>query len=102
MTAADLTELDEHFDHTSKAHSENAVARYRAMRERCPVAHSDQHGGFWVVSQYDTIITILRRPEIFSSADGVVIPPLPIPVRGIPTESDAPAHNDYRAVFMPF
>ncbi|MGV9797358.1 cytochrome P450 [Mycobacterium sp. NPDC003449] len=102
MTAVDLGELNEHFDHTSAAHSAALLDRCRAMRERCPVAHSDQHDGFWVVSRYDTIIKLLRQPDLFASGDGVVIPPLPIPVRAIPTESDAPLHADYRSVFLPF
>ena len=78
------------------------LERYRTLRSRCPVVHSDRLGGFWVVSKYDTILKILRQPDIFISGEGILIPPLPFPVRGIPTESDGGLHTDYRAVFMPY
>src|SRR5271156_5164849 len=99
---SDLTELRKHFDHTSDAHAANVLDRYRVMREHCPVTRSDQHGGFWVISKYETIVKMLRQPAVFAPGDGVVTPPLPFPVRAIPTESDRPAHTDYRAVFLPF
>ena len=102
MTTDDLVRLKEHFDHTSIVHSENALNDCSVLRERFPITHSDQHGGFWVVSKYDTIVKLLRQPEIFGSGDGIVIPPLAFPLRGIPTESDEPKHAEYRAVFMPF
>jgi cytochrome P450 len=102
MSAVAASELAEHFDHTDAGHSQNVVERCRILRERCPVTYSDRHGGFWVVSSYETIIKILRQPETFISGDGILIPELPFPLRGIPTESDAPLHADYRAVFMPF
>lgn len=102
MNASDIAELEQHFDHTDVDYATDVVERYRTLRSRCPVVHSDRHGGFWVVSKYDTIIKILRRPDAFISGEGIMIPPLPFPVRGIPTESDGALHADYRAVFMPY
>lgn len=102
LSATDIAELEEHFDHTAEDYAVDVLERYRALRSRCPVAHSDRHGGFWVISKYDTIIKILRQPDIFISGEGIMIPPLPFPVRGIPTESDGALHTDYRAVFMPY
>jgi cytochrome P450 len=37
-------------------------------RERCPVAWSDRHGGFWVISGYDEVAAAFRDWEHFSSA----------------------------------
>lgn len=102
MSATDAAKLEENFDHTAEGYATDLLERYRALRSRCPVAHSDHHGGFWVASKYDTIIKILRQPDIFISGEGIMIPPLPFPVRGIPTESDGALHTDYRAVFMPY
>lgn len=102
MSAVGISGPNVEFDHTSEGYAAGVVERYRMLRERCPVTHSDRHGGFWVVSKYDTIIAILRQPETFISGEGVAIPPLPFPVRGIPTESDGDLHAEYRAVFMPF
>ena len=47
MSAYDLAELEEHLDHTSTAHAQDALSCYRALRQRCPITHSDRHGGFW-------------------------------------------------------
>lgn len=102
MNGIDVPELREHFDHTTESFSRDAQHIYREMRSSCPIVHSDQHGGFWAVSKYETIIKILRQPQIFASGDGVILPSLQIPTRGIPTESDPPAHTEYRAVFLPF
>ncbi|CAJ1500559.1 cytochrome P450 [[Mycobacterium] burgundiense] len=102
MTTVEFAEFRDHFDHTTEGFSERALNVYREMRENCPITRSDQLGGFWVVSKYDTIIKILRRPDVFTSGEGIVLPALPFPSRGIPSESDPPQHTDYRSVFMPF
>jgi cytochrome P450 len=101
-TKFDMAELEEHFDHTTTAHSANVIDRYRVMQQRCPVAHSDQHGGFWVISKYDTIVKMLRQPDVFASGDGSTLPAVPFPVPLVPTESDEPAHSEYRDPFKPF
>lgn len=102
MTATEFVQIRDHFDQTAEGFAGRALDVYRVMREKCPITHSDQLGGFWVVSKYDTIVKILRQPEIFVSGEGIVLPPLPFPGRGIPTESDPPEHTEYRSVFMPF
>ncbi|MGV0870616.1 cytochrome P450 [Mycolicibacterium sp. XJ879] len=102
MTAVNIAEAKDHFDQTAAGFSERALSTYRVLRDKCPITRSDKLGGFWVVSKYDTIVKILRQPEVFASGDGVVLPPLAFPGRGIPTESDPPEHTDYRSVFMPF
>jgi cytochrome P450 len=56
------------FDHNSQAHSADPVASYRALREKCPVAWTEAHGGYWVMSGYDTVFDAARNDEIFSSA----------------------------------
>ena len=40
---------------------------YRHMRANCPVAHTDELGGIWVVTRYDDIARMLRDSETFSS-----------------------------------
>jgi cytochrome P450 len=105
---------------------------YRYMRANCPVAHSDERGGFWVVTRYDDIARVMRDPETFSSSYGVFSSPTPNPPkRGfgpldekrtgplaaypagpngeaarlnfLPLELDPPLHSEYReAVEPPF
>lgn len=79
---------------------EPAVAKdpgpfFNELRSQCPVAKTDAHGGFWMVSRYDDVREAVLRPEIFSSASGVTIPPVPNPA--LPClEQDEPYHRDYR------
>jgi len=48
---------------------------YRHMRAHCPVAHTDEVGGFWVVTRYPDIMRAARDYEAFSSRYGVTITP---------------------------
>ncbi|MGB8044681.1 MAG: hypothetical protein WCF66_17135, partial [Pseudolabrys sp.] len=40
---------------------------YRHMRAHCPVAHTDEGGGFWVVTRYADIMRVDADDEGFSS-----------------------------------
>jgi len=44
---------------------------YGHMRAHCPVAHTDEVGGFWVVTRYADIMRVARDYEAFSSRYGV-------------------------------
>lgn len=68
---------------------------YRRLREQCPVAHSDDYDGFWILSRYEDVHDAARNPATFSSAGGVTIPRLPIPAQ-ICLEQDDPLHARYR------
>ena len=46
----------------------------RHMRAHCPVAHTDEVGGFWVVTQYADIKRVDCDDEAFSSRYGVFPP----------------------------
>jgi cytochrome P450 len=96
------------FDHNSQAHSADPVASYRALREKCPVAWTEAHGGYWVMSGYDTVFDAARNDEIFSSARNsyggegltVVIPKTPMHLH-IPIEIDPPEFRKYRKLINP-
>ena len=86
----------EHFDHLSPelaADLHNTLARTRSL---CPVAHSDQYDGFWVVTDYDDVLRIAQDWGTFSSAHGLTVPVAPIAVRNIPVELDPPLHREYK------
>src|SRR5580692_2066729 len=57
---------------------------YRHMRAHCPVAHTDEIGGFWVVTRYADIMRAARDCEPFSSRYGVFPPSGPKPSLGVP------------------
>jgi hypothetical protein len=41
---------------------------YQHMRGNCPVAHTGEPGGVWVVTRYDEIARVLRDPETLAGA----------------------------------
>lgn len=96
------------FDHNSQEHSADPVGSYRALREKCPVAWTEAHSGYWVMSSYDSVFEAARNDDIFSSARNsyggegltVVIPKTPMH-RHIPIEIDPPEFRKYRKLINP-
>jgi cytochrome P450 len=94
------------FDHESEQHALNWPAEFRQLREQCPVAWTEEHGGYWVVTRYSDVVRMAQDGATFSShksfdpdsgrvEGGITIPATPIP-RGIPVESDRPEWDAYR------
>ena len=85
-----------HFDHLSPDLSEVLYPTLARMRSGCPVAHSDQHGGFWVVTAYEDVLRVAQDWETFSSAHSLTVPPAPVATRNIPVEVDPPIQRVYK------
>jgi hypothetical protein len=102
IDTSDLTALAAGFDHHKQAQADDPYPIYKAMREGCPVAHSEQHDGFWVVTSYEGVDTIVHHPEVFSSrqtsipwgtfGEFFVLPPITL---------DPPEHKAFRNIVMP-
>ncbi len=78
--ADDKTRID--FDHHSPEFASDHLGTYAKLRSRCPVAHTDRHGGYWVVAKYDDVATVARDDATFSSdhdPDGTRTDSLPNP-----------------------
>ncbi|GAF46440.1 cytochrome P450 [Rhodococcus wratislaviensis] len=89
------------FDHNDSTLSAREFrSRHNEMRETCPVAHSNRHGGFEVITRYDDVREVLSAPRTFSSADGVFIPPTGTP-RAAAMEFDDPEHTVWRKIMEP-
>jgi len=92
-----------YFDHNSQEHSANPVSSYRYLRESTPVAWSESHGGYWILSDYQSVFDAARDDETFTSqrtpsgGEGlsVVIPKTPMHMH-IPIELDPPEFRKYR------
>ena len=97
-----------HFDHNSAEHAQDPVASYRALRDEAPVAWSDAHGGYWILSGYKPVFEASRDDDTFSSernshgGEGlsVVIPKTPAPYH-IPIEIDPPNFRKWRKLINP-
>jgi cytochrome P450 len=97
-----VEELVANFDHHDPRLSTCSAEVYDTMRDRCPVAHSDRHGGFWILSNYQLVHYALQHHELFTTAQSVTIPaglgnrrPL------LPMEVDPPVHIKYRSLLNP-
>ncbi|NCL73423.1 cytochrome P450 [Rhodococcus sp. YH1] len=96
------------FDHNSQEHSADPVASYRKVRQNERVAWTEAHGGYWVLSDYDSVFEAARDDETFSSARNeyggeglsVVIPKTPMHFH-IPIELDPPEFRKYRKIVNP-
>jgi cytochrome P450 len=86
----------EHFDHLSPELAADLHPTLARTRSLCPVAHSDQYDGFWVVTTYDEVLRVAQDWDTFSSAHGLTVPVAPIAVRNIPVELDPPLHREYK------
>lgn len=98
---ADDPEISQ-FHYGCPEYQEDANPVFDRMREKCPVAHSEQYGGFWMLSKYDDVLRAYQDTELFSSY------PNPIPPNGIgserpviPVETDGPDHAKYRKILQP-
>ncbi|GAA3759341.1 cytochrome P450 [Plantactinospora mayteni] len=96
------------FDHNSDEHSADPAGSYQALRETTPVAWSEAHGGYWVLSDYKAVFEAARDDVTFSSerntsgGEGlsVVIPKTPAPFH-IPIEIDPPEFRKWRKIINP-
>jgi cytochrome P450 len=97
-----IDELVRNFDHHDPRLGACFDTVYSEMQAKCPVAHSDKHGGFWTLSDYDTVHYALQHYELFATAPSVNIPaglgqrrPM------LPMEVDPPVQSRYRALLLP-
>jgi cytochrome P450 len=91
-----------HFDHLAPELAATLPDTMARMRELCPVAHSDRHGGFWVVSRYENALSAAQNWEAFSSRHGLAILPSNGVVRNLPVETDPPEHRVYKRLINPY
>jgi cytochrome P450 len=85
-----------HFDHLSSALSADLHPTLAQMRTRCPVAHSDQYGGFWVATQYEDVLGVAQDWRTWSSAQGVSVPGTKMVVPAIPEHLDPPLQRTFK------
>jgi cytochrome P450 len=87
-----------HFDHLSPVFAQQLHETLTRMRESHPVARSDEHGGFWVVTRHEDVLRVAQDWQTFSSAHGVSVPYTPAAVAAIPEHIDPPLQKTYRQV----
>jgi len=92
-------------DHFDLFAPELAVPLYETLKEmrgQCPVARSDQHDGFWVVTRYEDVMTVAQDWATFSSAHGLSVTKAPTVVRNLPVEADPPEQRIFKRLINPY
>ena len=127
----DAATFAQQFDQFSPDYGPHFKSIYRHMRAHCPVAHTDEVGGFWVVTRYADIMRAAGDYEAFSSRYGTRLSVKPTPSRAsfgslgeertgplatayplgpngeaprlslLPLELDPPLHRPYRKAIDP-
>lgn len=91
------------FDHWSAKMTYSPWDVWSQLRNDCPVAHTESHEGYYILSRYEDVYAAALNVELFSSdggGNGVSIPPQE--VRPLyPVDLDPPAHSGYRTLLNP-
>ena len=85
------------FDHHDPEHDGDELYSFYERLLAHPVAWSPHHGGFWMVSGYEEIQSVLKDHETFSSAEGAFLPDNGY--RGTALEQDPPEHGPFRKLY---
>ena len=88
------------YDCHDPALADDIYSRLDEIREKCPVAYSTAHGGYWIVSRFDDVHDVARNFEFFSNYP-VGIPHIDRPGKYIPLETDPPEHTEWRQLLGP-
>ena len=88
-----VDDLVRNFDHHDPHLARNFFDVLTRMRTECPVLHSEEHGGYWVLSRYHDVVNVARDDFSFCSRDGILIPGA---TGDIPIEVDPPEFHRYR------
>lgn len=83
------------FDHHRSALALNPDHVYTELRDTCPVAWTEAHGGFWVLSRYKEVEAMYKDTRSFSTVNGTSIPLPPFGDSAL-SNFDPPEHTKYR------
>ncbi len=102
VTPTSETRCPVEFDHHSRAFAADPWTPLRELRETCPVAYSENYGGFWILTSYADIKAVAGDDVRFSSANGLTVPDKKnAGQRSIPIEMDAPDFLAFRRILHP-
>lgn len=89
------------FDAGGQEGFDDAHALFRDLRGRCPVAHSNDFEGFWLLTRYADIERTMSDYGLFSTAVQNVVPRVATTGRRPPLHLDPPEHTPYRRAIAP-
>ncbi len=81
---------------------DSAHEDFARLRAHCPVAHSNDLGGFWALIDHAEVSDVLRQPSEFVTSVQNVVPKVAFTGRRPPLHLDPPEHTPYRQVINRF
>jgi cytochrome P450 len=98
-----VTDWATDFDHLSDEWAAHAPEILADLRNRCPVATTERFYGAYLLSRYDDIADVARRPEEFSSRITVINENHPdnVKLELAPITLDPPYHGPLRRALLP-
>src|SRR5581483_8551967 len=96
VRAVTKTVTETEFDPVALAQMPDPFPVINALRAQCPVAHSDRHDGFWLLTRHADVTMAAQDPARFSSAKGITVPHHGYPITLPPIEEDPPRHQQFR------
>lgn len=76
----------------------DSLELFETARAKCPVAHSDEHDGFYMLLNWPDVRSAMADYRTFSSEPQVLRPLLPRkPIPGL--DMDPPRHKEWRAIY---
>jgi cytochrome P450 len=63
-----------HFDLHAHELGQDLHPTLARARRLCPIAHSDQYGGYWLATRYEDVLTIAQDWETWSNELGITVP----------------------------
>ncbi len=97
------------FDHNSPQYAQHWREIYGDLRRRCPVAHTEAYGGYYILTRYKDVERALKDDDTFASHHsvaedsrfgGILIPPSPNV--STPIEMDPPEFTPLRKLLNPY
>lgn len=86
----------DHFDYRGPEVGHRIHDTMATLRQACPVARSDQHDGYWIVTRHADVVRTAQDWDTFSSQLGVGIPGTASVSLAIPEHIDPPLHREYK------
>jgi cytochrome P450 len=94
--------LLDRFDHFDAEFEASFYDVANELRQHCPVAHSEAHGGFWIFTRFADVQDGFSDERRFSSVPTVTIPVNPAAVPIIPLQCEPDIHRDFRRILDPY
>jgi cytochrome P450 len=96
-----ICESDQRFDIDSSAavisdEPAKIYEEYRHLRKHCPLIHTSQYGGYWLMTRYEDVKRAAMDSDTYISSVKAVVPSDPRGLRRPPLNFDAPAHTPFR------